>query len=215
MKKTNNRFQNLMFAYNTSKNSFETLKEFLKNEETQIEDLEWILHNIVEGSSTILKEEIDICKNTLQQDCAKVARKYKYLYFATSICHIQGIKIFQKGFKPLLKQICAYAPNVPNKPLPYLWYDLDNGLVDFEGITAEYVKIKIVNNQKEIVKKIVIDLKTKKSITASYGTFIEITTKGSVIIPYEKQESILLLTKNYILIGMYYKHEKCFISLHE
>ena len=115
----------------------------------------------------------------------------------------------------------AYSPVLSNKPLPYLWFDLNKQgtcikLVKQKNIHAEYVKVLTKTLENEILCKQYIDLKTKQSIVSSRGNFIEISVPSGKLLKsyYEKQESIILLTMNGMFINMYYNLSRCFVACH-
>jgi hypothetical protein len=67
-----------------------------------------------------LMKDIMVYLEQCKESCSPIAWRSRFIYFATSMCHVFGSGDF---FPDPTCSIIAYIE--PNKPMPYLWLDLD------------------------------------------------------------------------------------------
>jgi len=210
----------LNYAYGST-DPFLYIQEKIKEKEFGIYYLnQMIPKRIVEGDNIVMKEEIQNYRDKNHEDSDDVVLKYLYCYFGTSISHLFGNFHDNMCFYPEFKlPVIAYGNIIPNNPFPYLWFDINkNGdtvkLIQQNKICAEYVKVKVYYKE-DVRSSVYINLKSKKSIISSKGSFIEIELPtGNLLKPFAKQECIILITIEGRFIDMYHGSSKCFVACH-
>lgn len=210
----------LIAAYK-SENPFETLNNnFNKKNAWDYTYLQLLMENpklVERGTMDDIVKEYESYLETNYTKQNEITQQYVFCHFATSVCHLFGKFDDYGNFFPNKKDpIIAYGLK-PNEPVASLWIDFNDDhevkLMQENGLRRETLKVQLLQ-QKEVVRKVTIDFKSREIYECSKGNFLQITVPDGRILQTMREDCVLLITHNGRFINMYFKKMKSFVILH-
>lgn len=217
-------------AYDCTKDPSEKLFKLLEKDSPTPISLKWLIQTSVhihKGTcrQKEIEQDLDAYEDSVKKENqTKPSLICRYIYFATSICHLFGKMVNEDSFFPNVKLPIIIYGIRPNVPMKYIWIDIDDkehrfGIACITHNLSKLQKFKIqrINNLNETVK-VSVDLLTKDITPASRGTFLGIDGQNNVLqwgMEEEDEPFCLLLTFKKKLKNIYCSNlETCTVFCH-
>jgi len=218
-KKMSSGVKSLLELAHKSKNPLETLEHLLIEHPT----MEMVDALVPEDSVDLSRSEdchlITDIKAYFEQrndPCSTVGWRCKFVYFATSMCHVFGRRVNELFYPFGDSHVITYV--FPNCPMPYIWLDINEKaqvtLVRHYKMPSPWVNLSIhtIGKARDLSgSKLSVELASgkitpQKGIEDSIQVSLRLDLKiVGLVRPNPAMNCVIMLTYNMVFNGIYYK----------